>query len=168
MVCFVSFSVLFVCICVLYYCHRMATQLQLNISYHHLWHPHIMFLDWHYSLGYWWLCKITTKKFLFYGFPSFSAWCKCSEVSFCVEFLQFKISLNLVFRFSIPQRKLERCFHNTGWHIDKMSGFTTYYHTKKTACRNESVLIHQRSSIVAQFVALFASKWYSVSCQTLF
>jgi len=33
-VCFVSFSVLFVCICVLYYCHRVATKLQLNISYH--------------------------------------------------------------------------------------------------------------------------------------
>ena len=34
-VCFVSFSVLFVCICVLYYCHRVAAQLQLtNISYH--------------------------------------------------------------------------------------------------------------------------------------
>ena len=32
-VCFVSFSVLFVCICVLYYCHRVATQLQLSISY---------------------------------------------------------------------------------------------------------------------------------------
>jgi len=30
---FVSFSVLFVCICVLNYCHRVATQLQLNISY---------------------------------------------------------------------------------------------------------------------------------------
>ena len=29
-----SFSVLFVCICVLHYCHRVATQLQLNISYH--------------------------------------------------------------------------------------------------------------------------------------
>jgi len=25
---------LFVCICVLYYCHRVATQLKLNISYH--------------------------------------------------------------------------------------------------------------------------------------
>ena len=33
-VCFVTFSVLFVCICVLNYCHRVATQLQLNISYH--------------------------------------------------------------------------------------------------------------------------------------
>ena len=33
-VCFVSFSVLFVCICVLNYRHRVATQLQLNISYH--------------------------------------------------------------------------------------------------------------------------------------
>jgi hypothetical protein len=35
-VCFVSFSVLFVCIrvCVLNYCHRVATQLQLNISHH--------------------------------------------------------------------------------------------------------------------------------------
>jgi hypothetical protein len=29
----VSFSVLFVCICVLYYCHRVAIQLQLNISH---------------------------------------------------------------------------------------------------------------------------------------
>jgi len=33
-VCFVSFSVLFVCIYVLNYCHRVATQFQLNISYH--------------------------------------------------------------------------------------------------------------------------------------
>jgi hypothetical protein len=33
-VCFVTFPVLFVCICVLYYCHRVATQLQLNISYY--------------------------------------------------------------------------------------------------------------------------------------
>jgi len=29
----VLFYVLFVCKCVLYYCHRLATQLQLNISY---------------------------------------------------------------------------------------------------------------------------------------
>ena len=29
----VLFYVLFVCKCVLYYCHRVATQLQLNISY---------------------------------------------------------------------------------------------------------------------------------------
>ena len=36
-VCFVSFRVLFVCKCVLYYCHRMATQLQLtNISSYHI------------------------------------------------------------------------------------------------------------------------------------
>ena len=43
-VCFVSFSVLFMCtcICVLNYCHRVATQLQLNIyhiiSYHISYH----------------------------------------------------------------------------------------------------------------------------------
>jgi hypothetical protein len=34
-VCFVSLSVLFACICVLYYCHRVATEYQLNISYHY-------------------------------------------------------------------------------------------------------------------------------------
>ena len=33
-VCFVTYSVWFVCICVLNYCHWVATQLQLNISYH--------------------------------------------------------------------------------------------------------------------------------------
>ena len=33
-VCFVTFPVLFVCTCVLNNCHRVATQLQLNISYH--------------------------------------------------------------------------------------------------------------------------------------
>jgi len=32
--CCVTFSVLFVYICVLNYCHWVATQLQLNISYH--------------------------------------------------------------------------------------------------------------------------------------
>jgi hypothetical protein len=37
-VCFVTFPVLFLCICVLNYCHRVATQLQLtNISYHKTW-----------------------------------------------------------------------------------------------------------------------------------
>ena len=30
----VLFCVLFVCKCVLYYCHRVTTQLQLNMSYH--------------------------------------------------------------------------------------------------------------------------------------
>jgi magnesium-transporting ATPase (P-type) len=35
---FVTFPVLLVCICVLYYCHRVATQLQLNISYHISYH----------------------------------------------------------------------------------------------------------------------------------
>ena len=33
-VCFVTFRVLFVCTFVLNNCHRVATQLQLNISYH--------------------------------------------------------------------------------------------------------------------------------------
>jgi len=37
-VCFVSFSVFFVCMCVLNSCHRVATQLQLNISYHISYH----------------------------------------------------------------------------------------------------------------------------------
>ena len=37
-VCFVSFSVLFGCMCVLYDCHRVANQLQLNISHHISYH----------------------------------------------------------------------------------------------------------------------------------
>ena len=35
-VCFVTFPVLFVCIYVPNYCHRVATQLHLNISYHNI------------------------------------------------------------------------------------------------------------------------------------
>jgi len=34
----VLFYLLFVCKCVLYYCHRVVTQLQLNISYHIIYH----------------------------------------------------------------------------------------------------------------------------------
>jgi hypothetical protein len=45
---FVSFSVLNVCICVLYYCHRLATKLQLNISYH-IYHIIYHFMSYHIS-----------------------------------------------------------------------------------------------------------------------
>jgi hypothetical protein len=41
--CFVSFCVLSVCKCVLYNCHRVATQLQLNISYNWYKILHFMF-----------------------------------------------------------------------------------------------------------------------------
>jgi len=43
-VCFVTFSVLFVCICVLNNCYRVATQLQLNISYYIIWY-HIRLVE---------------------------------------------------------------------------------------------------------------------------
>jgi hypothetical protein len=37
-VCFVSFYVMFLCKCVLYYCHRVATQLQLTNTSYRNWH----------------------------------------------------------------------------------------------------------------------------------
>ena len=40
-VCFMSFCVLFVCKCVLYYCHQVATQLQLTNISHHITSHHI-------------------------------------------------------------------------------------------------------------------------------
>ena len=52
---FLSFSVLFVYICVLNYCHRVATQLQLNISYHII------------TVGVttkWWHCYVTPRSSL--------------------------------------------------------------------------------------------------------
>jgi hypothetical protein len=43
---YVVLCIVCVCICVLNYCHRMATQLQLNISYHIIHtHPYITFID---------------------------------------------------------------------------------------------------------------------------
>ena len=51
-VCFVTFSVLFLCKCVLNYCHRVATQLQLNISYHVCLHQtRLQTFVWHFVLG---------------------------------------------------------------------------------------------------------------------
>jgi hypothetical protein len=52
--CFVSFCVLFVCKCVLYYCYRVATQLQLNISCHIAYHIsyHIIYHITSYHISY--------------------------------------------------------------------------------------------------------------------
>ena len=49
-VCFVSFSVLFVCICVLYDCHQVATHLQLNMYHiisHRILSYHISYITYH-------------------------------------------------------------------------------------------------------------------------
>jgi len=85
-VCFVSFSVLFVCICVLYYCHRVATQLQLNISYHiisyHIISYHIIsyhishHITWYHIYTYIYVC-IYIYTFLQEVFMS--AQCRCSK-----------------------------------------------------------------------------------------
>ena len=48
-VCFVTFPVLFVCTCVLNNCHRVATQLQFNISYHIFIIIIIIIIIWHYN-----------------------------------------------------------------------------------------------------------------------
>jgi len=46
-VCLVTFSVLFVCICVLNYCNWLATQLQLNISYHTIYYTIYHIISYH-------------------------------------------------------------------------------------------------------------------------
>jgi hypothetical protein len=61
---FMLFYVLFVCICVLYYCYWVATQLQLNISYHILWSLRSQTVNWEVYIllfhlllyiAWWWL-----------------------------------------------------------------------------------------------------------------
>jgi len=56
--CFVSFSVLFVCVCVLYDCHRVATQLQLNI-YHIIYISRTVNSSWKRSRVAW--CVVTDR-----------------------------------------------------------------------------------------------------------
>jgi len=64
-VCFVSFSVLFVCICVLNYCHRVATQLQLNISYHISYHTILYHtISYHLDEQYWDDCVLSCWRCL--------------------------------------------------------------------------------------------------------
>jgi hypothetical protein len=52
-VCFVSFCELFVCKCVLYYCHWLATQFQLtNVSYHivsYIWYSKLQLYTYIYT-----------------------------------------------------------------------------------------------------------------------
>jgi hypothetical protein len=68
----VLFYVMFVCICVLYYCHRVATQLQLNISYHIISH-HISYyiisyhISYHYIISY----NITSHHIISYHIISY-------------------------------------------------------------------------------------------------
>jgi hypothetical protein len=71
-VCFVSFSVLFVCICVLNYCYRVATQLQLNISYHtvHILGSQIVHCTWciydmAQRITWWWLFRVETCRYMY-------------------------------------------------------------------------------------------------------
>jgi hypothetical protein len=53
-VCFVSYSILFVCIhvCVLYFCHRVATQLQSNIYIYHIISYHIISYHIYHIISY--------------------------------------------------------------------------------------------------------------------
>ena len=62
---FVSFSELFVCVCALNYCQRVATQLQLNISYiiYVLYHiSYMVFISTHYLIKF---SKIPTNALHF-------------------------------------------------------------------------------------------------------
>jgi hypothetical protein len=74
-VCFVTFCVLFVCKCVLYYCHRVATQLQLTnvyISYHiHKYRPVCVYNSYQHAAtisrrsatDIWWLAVTDQTRF---------------------------------------------------------------------------------------------------------
>jgi len=85
-VCFVSFSVLFLCKCVLYYCHRVATQLQLNIyhiiSYHIISYHIISYHIISYHISYHIIQVFDTKPML-YALVTISDCCQSDASHIC-------------------------------------------------------------------------------------
>ena len=133
-VCFVSFYVLFVCKCVLYFCHWVTTQLQLtNISYHiDCWYSAESLFNHHtggdaiFSLsGIWYdvhVTELSEGTYTYYGAPLlFPPWetCRCHGTSLLPP-LDFIVSnkdtvvhhIMLVKIWELVQKIPTHCFNN--------------------------------------------------------
>jgi len=108
----VLFYVLFVCICVLYYCHRVATQLQLtNISYH------ILFMFQHHLL----VCFLrfsqtpSERQWLVFVMKTECVFCEIEIQILCIIYIDVSLATTFcspVKACSVPNTLLQNCIYH--------------------------------------------------------